>query len=961
MRRRGSLFELVTGREPVTSGRSLSGSDNAINTRHRLESRLPKPTQPILSRRVTNAGVTIVRPTKEARKAEIVAAVTRRLYTARKKPDPRADPPPSLSENAEEAGQLEPKELKLCSNARARLQEISKRALALGLHRRLRKDSDTQTEEITSALRVKEKAVSTDEPTREVSVETTTTACEANLFVDFGKRVELAEKSSQWKAECSSIGTQSSTFLPPPFCLLPPTPLYGPPFWLSNWWPNMIWGCCHHEPKRLANISVDSADDFSDDSLESLCGISRMGPDGASGDTVEPKPALWETLTLRSGKQFKEGPSLYQTDVFRTPHPLASLFQKELSYLGREDKGTETKKEIEVEEKACNTEPLTKTTDEESQTTPCTVHENDMPCSFRHPSALPEAPHFQLVCDFTVACGSLQAEPVKLTLHRNNPNPCCACDGLNLPPVTATPEVFPTSSAAHQSQARPQPLHWPKTPFSTPDIIAQASNDSEKLASEDTAPRLTEPHPSTSETRNVVCGLWEGKRPFISLDSTLSQPQQPREDSSRARSLDSIFQPKTQTECSLPNSANEKVVKKFRLPCLSENKPPSAPVSITARSLYEVPSPPRAAQSPAKRITPSSFLSPKGRRLLLTWLNNPGSKPSTGNFSRSGRKTFDGRASRHHAGFREKCHRRVAKKRAGKADTDKVSVYHNLSLLLSEATNYVRTITPRHGSSSSQKHSQESQVHLTLTGFSQVYKEPRKRDSGTQSESPRNLSFNTDHAVTAEKAVSTTETVTAGTQCALNFSTHLPKIAMNTFALFWISRSTQTDVSMWNDAYLLEDDILLEAQSTLSDDLYNEPEPCFLNCSNLQDRRGDIQEILDYDEFRSKDRYVFSPTGRSTLCLNDLTRRPRLPCQHSSPRAYLQHLVSLRRGIVEACQSPPARPTGVGWRDGIGSWRIRRFGTSFNLDWNLLCIVMGVYSRSSMRRVLSTYRKWSLN
>lgn len=221
MRRRGSMLEMRGAAAATAGPASLSGSDNSINslparrttvTRRSFGDPPPLPGKkaavpPPLSRVAVFSGqvapptapssrgtstpstppattgppssfgghrVTIVhRPTKEARKAEIVAAVTKRLYTQKKKPEPgtpgwpgwasgRADVGvstsglPDTSEEAED----EPRELKLCSNARAKLQEISKRALALHLHRK-RRDQEAQTES-PGTLRVREKACGTD-------------------------------------------------------------------------------------------------------------------------------------------------------------------------------------------------------------------------------------------------------------------------------------------------------------------------------------------------------------------------------------------------------------------------------------------------------------------------------------------------------------------------------------------------------------------------------------------------------------------------------------------------------------------------------------------------------------------------------------------------------------------------------------------------------------------------------
>lgn len=100
------------------------------------------------------------KPKKVVKRAEIVAAVTKRLYTTKKKVDAKPEPEPQLEEKV--SNDEEPEELKLCSRARFKLQEISKRAL--NIHRKMKHliiDMETQTDFIPT-LRVKEIGLNTD-------------------------------------------------------------------------------------------------------------------------------------------------------------------------------------------------------------------------------------------------------------------------------------------------------------------------------------------------------------------------------------------------------------------------------------------------------------------------------------------------------------------------------------------------------------------------------------------------------------------------------------------------------------------------------------------------------------------------------------------------------------------------------------------------------------------------------
>ena len=184
---------------------------------------------------------------KDARRAEIVAAVTKRLYSAKNKMETKSEPTDAVpkEEDNQNDDDAEPEELKLCQRARARLQELSKKALHAHRSRMQRfSDNEAQTDFDNHVTRVKEVAVSTDDlycGHHMYSTENT-----QPLFT--GYAYPSMRQGPEWSS--LSVGNQ-------------------------NKFPN--------------------EDNFSDDSLDSTQGL----------DTVEEKTSLWNFISLSSGKQFK--------------------------------------------------------------------------------------------------------------------------------------------------------------------------------------------------------------------------------------------------------------------------------------------------------------------------------------------------------------------------------------------------------------------------------------------------------------------------------------------------------------------------------------------------------------------------------------------------------------------------------------------------------------------------------
>ncbi|KAJ9599824.1 hypothetical protein L9F63_009864 [Diploptera punctata] len=263
-----------------SSGLSQSNSENSLNSTKSADSKLQRmietsnlyrtkreQNENLNKQKINNNGTTTQVPTperklrdisslsellkkkkKEARRAEIVAAVTKRLYSTKKKVDMKPEPVDVVLEQEDKKPENEDdelEELKLCSRARTRLQELSKRALFA--HRGKMKrysDVEAQTEFDKHVLRVKEVAVSTDEPYQPPSM----------LFLE------------------------NRNFL------------------LSNYaYPSM------RQPPPWSTVSVRNhnslphEDNFSDDSLDSNHEL----------DVTEDKPSLWNVISISSGEQFK--------------------------------------------------------------------------------------------------------------------------------------------------------------------------------------------------------------------------------------------------------------------------------------------------------------------------------------------------------------------------------------------------------------------------------------------------------------------------------------------------------------------------------------------------------------------------------------------------------------------------------------------------------------------------------
>lgn len=182
---------------------------------------------------------------KDARRAEIVAAVTKRLYSARKKVEMKSEPAEMLPEQKSNREQVdaEPDELKLCQRARARLQELSKKALHAqrGRMQHLR-DGEAQTD---FGLHAKEVAVSTEE-----------LYCGPHMFFTDNRRL----------------------------------------LFTSYAYPSMRQGPARSSASIRNHNKLPNEDSFSDDSLDST---------HETDMTEEQKPSLWNVISISSGKQFK--------------------------------------------------------------------------------------------------------------------------------------------------------------------------------------------------------------------------------------------------------------------------------------------------------------------------------------------------------------------------------------------------------------------------------------------------------------------------------------------------------------------------------------------------------------------------------------------------------------------------------------------------------------------------------
>ena len=184
---------------------------------------------------------------KDARRAEIVAAVTRRLYSAKKKMETKSEPTEAVQKEEENQNDddAEPDELKLCQRARARLQELSKKALHAHRSRMRRfSDNEAQTDFDNHVMRVKEVAVSTDDLYCGHHIHTT----ENTGLLFTGYAYPSMRQGPEWSS--LSVGNY-------------------------NKFPN--------------------EENFSDDSLDSTQEL----------DTTEEKTSLWKFISLSSGKHFK--------------------------------------------------------------------------------------------------------------------------------------------------------------------------------------------------------------------------------------------------------------------------------------------------------------------------------------------------------------------------------------------------------------------------------------------------------------------------------------------------------------------------------------------------------------------------------------------------------------------------------------------------------------------------------
>jgi RNase P subunit RPR2 len=185
---------------------------------------------------------------KDARRSEIVAAVTKRLYSARKKVEMKPEPAEVVPEqgNNREEDDAEPDELKLCQRARARLQELSKKALHAqrGRMQRLR-DVEAQTDFDAHVLRVKEVAVSTEE-----------IHCGPHMFFTDNRRLLFTRYA----------------------------------------YPSMRQGPAWSSLSIRNHDKLPNEDSFSDDSLDSTHEMDT---------TEEEKPSLWNVISISCGKQFK--------------------------------------------------------------------------------------------------------------------------------------------------------------------------------------------------------------------------------------------------------------------------------------------------------------------------------------------------------------------------------------------------------------------------------------------------------------------------------------------------------------------------------------------------------------------------------------------------------------------------------------------------------------------------------
>ncbi|XP_052120642.1 uncharacterized protein LOC113207973 [Frankliniella occidentalis] len=615
--------------------------------------------------------VTIVhRPTKEARKAEIVAAVTKRLYTQKKKPEPGSaawsGPWPgvgarpgeyvggvagagggALPDTNEEA-EDEPKELKLCSNARAKLQEISKRALALHLHRK-RRDQEAQTEHL-GVLRVKEKACGPD-------------------------GVQHADKACQH-----------------------PHPFYLQPLWGLGLGADPLWGLAPGLGIFRQRHVADDA--FSDDSLEPG-GEAGASPAHAADTDPLPCGTLMRAFSLKSGGRF-ESPAPRSTAAHRTTSHGCQTGEPEAPRTRTADAATSIAYDAatmtgEEEEEPATRDAVTMTTDNNDKATmtvqasEAAVMTSPMDAPFKDVGTATDedpslAPRHRDCGTETEVRGPTAQEKVsdgdghgkhavqcdvRLSFQGPPTSPTCSYR-LTVPAPAGPPRAMsPNVLSAGQhipsgatddrpafsgklgapgvpvAQGAPGPAHFHKAPppapppaqapdyaAAPPDIIAEAGPGAGagKQTGESLSAVVCLPLGSPHLHQQVFSLEIIQPMPPLSLDAHLeSAVSMPPTTAPRSRSLDHGLDELPTEAPAAPAPSSEPVAspvtqetpcppRKFRLPCLADSSAASAPrPSATARPVPAAAgsdSPPAAVPPPARRN-----LTPKQRRLLVNLLN----------------------------------------------------------------------------------------------------------------------------------------------------------------------------------------------------------------------------------------------------------------------------------------------------------------------------------------------------
>lgn len=204
------------------------------------------------------------RPVRQ--RSEIVAAVTQRLYNKVKR-----------KEVATETEQIEtdepPQELKICSNARLRLQEITRKVLRA--HRR--RDKDTQTD-LFPVMRVKEAATDADD-LRVVTVQVKHAQTEPRLetkdvgtgcsFPVQGKAFVITRSCSTQAAQEEREVQKPSTVNPISFTKYLHQSQMEPKYQLMN--------PCHGSPIYTSSVNINVSHNYTDSAK----------PSAAAGDSLE--------------------------------------------------------------------------------------------------------------------------------------------------------------------------------------------------------------------------------------------------------------------------------------------------------------------------------------------------------------------------------------------------------------------------------------------------------------------------------------------------------------------------------------------------------------------------------------------------------------------------------------------------------------------------------------------------